>query len=386
MCISQMKPDGTDGQSPDEQLLSRRELISALELMMRRMEIIDSHAMGSFPLYSPEHTDRWVVSPGGSWIGGFWGAWWWLRSRLTESTADQSKAADICQRLSSKISVDSVNRSLIFWYGASLGALWFYDAHARKLTGDAIAVLAASYDPVINCIPLGTGMGGGKNGNRLITTDTFASLMQLLGGSGRGDHVHISQCHANTILTACHADDGVFHSAAHFEQGRFRPSDRAGVWSRGQAWTMLGLSRAAARWGEPYLAHARLACEYWKRSRPEPLPPNRLDNPLGLSDPSATVIASLAMLSLADLVSDGTQWRIHAHQRITAIVRSPYFTGFDENGDRKTILNRTAPGKFWGCCYKTKEGKDELVESAWGSFFLMAALCVLVGAVESNHC
>lgn len=383
MRIPQMKPDNTDGQSSDEPLLGRKELTSALELMMRRMETIDSHAMGGFPLYSPGHTDRWVVSPGGSWTGGFWGAWWWLRSRLTGSTADQRKASDICQRLSSKISADSVNRSLIFWYGASLGALWFDDANARKLTGEAIAALAASYDPEINCIPLGTGMGGGKNGNKLITTDTFASLIQLLGHSDRGDHAHISQCHANTILTACHASDGVFHSVAHFEQGRFRPSDRAGMWSRGQAWAMLGLSRAAARWGEPYLTHAQSACEYWKRSRPEPLPPNRLDDPLGLSDPSSTVIASLAMLSLADLVPDGTPWRIHAHRQIAAIVRSRYFTGLDES---KTISNTIASGKFWGCCYKTNEGKNALVESAWGSFFLMAALCVLIGAIEPNHC
>ena len=137
-----MKPDNNDVHRPDEQLLSRKELTSALELMIRRMETIDSHAMGGFPLYSPGPTDRWVVSPGGSWAGGLWGALWWLRSRLTESTADQRKASDICQRLSPKISVDSVNRSLIFWYGASLGALWFHDGDARKLTGEAIAALA----------------------------------------------------------------------------------------------------------------------------------------------------------------------------------------------------------------------------------------------------
>ena len=52
----------------------------------------------------------------------------------------------------------------------------------------------------------------------------------------------------------------------------------------------------------------------------------------------------------------------------------------------KIISNPIAPGKFWGCCYKTNEGKDALVESAWGSFFLMAALCVLIGAIEPNHC
>jgi unsaturated chondroitin disaccharide hydrolase len=46
----------------------------------------------------------------------------------------------------------------------------------------------------------------------------------------------------------------------------------------------------------------------------------------------------------------------------------------------------TASGIFGGCCYETSQGKKELVESVWGSYFLMAALCVLVGLIEPNHC
>lgn len=132
---------------------------------------------------------------------------------------------------------------------------------------------------------------------------------------------------------------------------------------------MLGLSRAAAQWGEPYLTHARSACEYWKRSRSEMLPPNRLSHPSGLCDPASAVIASLAMLSLADLMPEGNQWRTHAHQQITAIIRSQHFTGFQKNIDRQENSDETASGIFWGCCYKTHSGTHELVESAWGSFF-----------------
>ncbi len=320
-------------------------------------------------------------------LGGFWSAWWWLRSRITGSALDQRKASDICRRLSQKMTADSINRSLVFWYGASLGDLWFGDENAHKLVEESIAAIAASYDPEMNCIPLGTGMGGGKNGNQLITIDALAPLIQLLNRSEHRAYHQISRCHADTILAVCHTGNGAFHTSAYFTHGSFQPLGQAGMWSRGQAWAMLGLVRAAARWREPYLSYAQSACAYWKRSRPscsKSLPPNHLDEPSGLPDVSASVIASLAMLSLADLLPDGTHWRTCAHQQITAIIRSQYFTGFQKNGNHEKNGNKTASGIFWGCCYKTGHEKEELVESAWGSFFLMAALCILIDVAKAG--
>lgn len=370
----------------DAPLLSREEMTNALALMIHRMDAIDSRCADGFPLYSPGISDEWVISPGGSWAGGFWSGWWWLRSRITGSAWDLRKASDICQRLSQKISVDSINRSLIFWHGASLGDIWFGNVAARELTKESIAAIAGSYDPEINCIPLGTGMGGGKAGNRRITIDTLAALIQLFNRSEHSVYHQISRCHADTLLTACRRDDGAFYPDACYSQGSFRTADHAGMWSRGQAWAMLGLSRAAAQWGEPYLTHTHSACEYWRHSRPKSLPPSRLSDPLGLCDPSSAVIASLAMLSLADLMPDGDQWRIHAHQQITAVIHSQYFSGVQGNSSHQKNKDRATPGIFWGCCYKTNHGKDELVESAWGSYFLMAALSILVDVIQPSHC
>lgn len=392
MRIAEKEPNSIEEQLPDvlpsplsSPLLSREEIWSAIELMVNRIETIDSSCTDIFPLYSPGTSDDWVASPGGSWVGGFWSAWWWLRSRITGSALDQRKASDICRCLSQKMTADSINRSLIFWYGASLGDLWFGDENVRKLVEESIAAIAASYDPEMNCIPLGTGIGGGKNGNRLITVDALAPLIQLLNRSEHRVYHQISRCHADTILAACHTGYGAFHASAYFTDGSFQPIGEAGMWSRGQAWAMLGLIRAAAQWGEPYLSYAQSACAYWKRSRPScstSLPPNHLDEPSGLPDASASVIASLAMLSLADLASDGTHWRTYAHQQITAIIRSRYFTGFQKNGKHDENGNKTTSGIFWGCCYITGPEKEELVESAWGSFFLMAALSILSDAIE----
>jgi unsaturated chondroitin disaccharide hydrolase len=89
------------------------------------------------------------------------------------------------------------------------------------------------------------------------------------------------------------------------------------------------------------------------------------------------------MLSLAELASDTDQWHAYAHQQVTSIIRSQYFTGLHGTTQNE---DETHSGLFGGCCYETSQGKKELVESVWGSYFLMAALCVLVGVIEPNRC
>ncbi len=233
--------------------------------------------------------------------------------------------------------------------------------------------------------------------------DTLASLIQLFNSSEHSVYHDISRCHADTVLDACRTGSGALDTDACFTKGILRPIGQAGDWSRGQAWGMLGLSRAAAYWGEPYLTYAQTACDYWRRSRPEAVPPNRLSRSSGTAglsshcdhwDPSSSVIASLAMLCLADLMPDGNHWRIDAHGRITDIIRSPYFIGAQKNGHdqehrnraENRDTNRDAAGIFWGCCYETNPGTLEPVESPWGSFFLMAALCILAGVIKPSHC
>ena len=242
-------------------LLSHAEMKQALELLVQRLEAIHSHCTNSFPLYSRGVADQWILSSGGSWVGGYWSACWWLRSRITGALSDRQNAVDICQRLSPKITTDSINRNPIFWYGAALGDLWFSDAKARGLTSASISAIAASYDPEMHCVPLGRDMGGGREGNRLISVDALAPLIQLLSRSEDSAHHQIARTHASTVSAVCGSGNGAFHPAARFADGHFQPTEQAGVWSRGQAWAMLGLSRAAALWGEPYLTCTLRACE-----------------------------------------------------------------------------------------------------------------------------
>jgi unsaturated chondroitin disaccharide hydrolase len=335
---------------------------NALHSLLTRLNDIDSQCAAGFPLYSIGNNSEWLISQSGSWMGGFWTGCWWLRAHLTQSTADYAKAVALCEKLSDKIQLDSSYRSLIFWYGAAVGDVWFRNDTARHITIEAATALATSYDSHTRCVPLGTALGAGTAGQRIITVDGLAALIDLLTYSGDSEQAAIARQHTNTLIDACLTKTGAFHAEAQYVDGYFQATDRAGDWSRGHAWAMLGLTHAAQQWGEPYLTMARSACDYWCSSRPEPLPLNRLSEPSGLQDASATVIASLAMLSLAEQVTDSEQWRDLAAQQLNAIVQSEYVNN----------------GIFSGCCYKIKPQQIINVESSWGLFLLMLAFKNLI--------
>lgn len=330
----------------------------ALTSLLNRLDDIEAQCATGFPLYAVGDSNDWLVSQGGSWMGGFWTGCWWLRAHLTQTTADYEKAVTLCAKLGDKIQLDSSYRSLIFWYGAALGDVWFQNDMARHIAIASANALANSYDSQQRCVPLGSALGAGEAGQYTITVDGLASLIALLNYSGNSEHDSIARQHTNTLIDACLTKSGAFHAEAHYVDGYFQATDTAGDWSRGQAWAMLGLTQAAQHWGEPYLTMAQSACDYWRSSRPEPLPLNRLSETTGLHDPSATVIASLAMLSLAGQLTDAEQWRNLASQQLSALIQSEYFNN----------------GRFTGCCYKIKPQQTTNVESGWGIFLLLLAL------------
>ena len=351
--------------------LSSVEIGAALDAFCQRMDVIEAQCGQNFPLFSPGVSSVWTVSQGGSWIGGFWGACWWLRSHLQGSHSDQKKASLLCMRLGSKINLDSVNRSMLFWYGAALGAQLTNDMQARETAHQAAFALFTSFDERMQCIPTGAALGGGVNGARHISIDALASIITLLRFDDRKPVQDVAQKHTQTVVNACLKSDGACYTGALYAQGKCLPIDQAGIWSRGQAWGMLGLAEAAKQWGEPYVGHAHSACEYWLRSRAQMIPPNRLFQTDSLPDPSAVLIASLAMLTLSTCHVNTACWKNVAESQIAMLVRSSYFT---RGGDAYTDV---LPGIFWGACYQIRPEQFELVESAWSTFLLMQALCLL---------
>lgn len=350
--------------------LNQQEIDAAIAALLGRLDSIDAACAGCFPLYARD--GRWEVSTGGSWMGGFWAGLWWLRARLGGAPSDQTKAAELCSRLQTKVSSDSLNRSLIFWHGAALGDLWHGDERARGLAERAAAELAGSFNARMGCIALGCDMGGGREGRRRISIDPLASTLALLHHSRQTWVREIAEQHACTTLAACGTADGAYAGGAVYDQGLFSREGQAGNWSRGQAWAMLGLSRAAHCYGEPYLSAALHACRYWQHSRGVLLPLNQLDRPDGVCDPSAAVMSALAMLQLAALTPVNQSLLEQANRQLAVVVRSRYFSVADDPG------RQCAAGAFTGNCYRTREGRDELVESSCGTFFLLVSLLALI--------
>jgi unsaturated chondroitin disaccharide hydrolase len=336
----------------------RAQMIAALLSMLERLDEIDAECGTAFPLYAPTKRKRWQTSQGGSWSGGFWAGCWWLKAKHSESAGDRAKADAWCRRLRGKLAIDSCYRSFIFRYGAVFGAALFGSDEARSQAEAAAQKLVQAYDAELLAIPLGTGLGSGELGKRAVAIDSFAPLVDLLAHNGNAGHAAIARRHADTLMTVCMEASGAFHAEAHFIERQFHAGEDAGDWSRGQAWGMLGLARAAAHWGEPYLSAAEQSCRYWRQSRPLPLPPNRLSEPVGLRDPSAAVVAALAMASLSELSPNSDFWRRTARQTLMSVVQSSYFRN----------------GAFDGCCYAIKPGQTAMVETPWGHFLLMSAL------------
>ena len=359
--------------------LSSVEIGAALDAFCQRMDVIDAQCGKNSPLFSPGTANVWTVSQGGSWIGGFRVACWRLRSRLQGSHSDQKKASPLCQRLGSKINIDSVNRSMLFWYGATLGAQLTNDQYARETAHQAAISLCASFDERMQCIPTGTALGAGTHGTLHISIDALAPVIALLHFDDRECVHDVAKKHTQTLVQTCLKHDGACHAEALYVHGRCLPIDQAGVWSRRQAWGMLGLVETAKQWGEPYVGYAHCACEYWLRSRAQTMPSNHLFQADCLPDPSVALIASLAMLSLSACHVNTKCWRSVAESQIAMLVRSSYFT---TNGDTDAGI---LPGIFWGVCYQTRPEKFELVESVWSTFLLMQALCLLDEFVDVTN-
>ena len=343
--------------------LNSAETQRAIEAILSRLEQIEAVCGEGFPLYND---GVWKVSAGGSWLGGFWAGLWWLRAAHYGRQADRQHAQRIAERLRDKLDSDTHHRALIFWYGAGLGAQLLADPEAADLAGEVVQRLAQVFDPVLGCIPLGREMGGGAQGDRSLSIDPLAATLNLFALGNDAGLLSQGRQHLHTSFRACAGAEGAWSSHALHDQGQWHAGDAAGDWSRGQAWAMLGLGVGARLYGVPFRGDAQRASQYWLRSRAVQAPLNRLDQPDGPHDPCAAAMASLALQAQAMEHTDGQVWQQEAGRLLAAIVRSGDFV----------------EGRFSGHCYRTSATTEQKVESACGSFFLLAALMAWAGEID----
>lgn len=346
--------------------LTGAETQRAIEAILSRLEQIDAVCGEGFPLY---YDGAWKVSAGGSWLGGFWAGLWWLRAVHSGRPTDRQQALRIAERLRDKLDCDSHHRSLIFWYGAGLGAQLLADRQAAALASAATQRLAHAFDPALCCIPLGRELGGGAQGDQRLSIDPLAATLNLFALSADPGLLNLGRQHLHVSFRACAGIGGAWSSHAQSVQGQWQPGDRPGNWSRGQAWAMLGLGIGVRLYGVPFRDDAQRATQYWLRSRPMEAPLNRLDHTDGPNDPCAAAMVSLALQAQARDSTDGEVLLQEAGRLLAPIVRG---SDFDD-------------GRFIGHCYRTSPALEQKVESVCGSFFLLAALMSLAAEIDPRH-
>lgn len=337
--------------------LSHPQIIIAINALLHRADTIKNASGERFPLY--RLADKpWVYSRGGSWMGGFWAGIWWLKAARTLSVIDRDVALATGLRLKDKLHSTTLHRSLIFNYGAGLGFRLLGDLAAQTLYQQAGNAIAESNQTALGFIPLGPDMGGGVAGKQTFSIDPLGSTLSLLHDNG---YRSLARQQIAMGISACYAQNGQWRAAACYQpSGQFTFQHPAGDWARGQAWALLALMQAVHLFGEDYIAIAQQSVEYWLMQYHGALPPNRLSQPEEGDDPSASVIASIAMMGLARVMPQAEWLEQHALQQIMAVVDSDYF---DE-------------GVFLGHCYRISGEEEACVESPCGLFFLLAALMV----------
>ncbi|MBC3345367.1 glucuronyl hydrolase [Pseudomonas sp. SWRI196] len=342
------------------------EAYRAIAAILRRMDQIQASCGEGFPLYCTGADNQWKVSAGGSWLGGFWSGLWWLRAHRSAVRGDRRQARQVTERLRDKLDSATHHRSLIFHYGAGLGGGLLDDAMAKELAEQAVGHLARAFDPLLGCITLGRDMGGGEQGDQRLSIDPLAATLHLFARRAEPRWLSLGRQQLQASFRACAAGDGAWSSQAHHENGEWRAEERPGDWSRGQAWALLGLSVGARLYGAPYRQDAVLACQYWQRSRGWDVPRNRLSENQGPDDPCSAAMVSLALQGLAPQIPDGEMLLQQAGAQLAAIIRSGDFH----------------EGRFVGHCYRVSATEEQKVESACGSFFLLAALLAWTGELD----
>ncbi|RLP94710.1 hypothetical protein EAD89_03485 [Micromonospora sp. BL4] len=343
---------------------------NALDALLRRLPIVAGQVGDRFPLYADPVSGEWVSTRRGSWTGGFWAGWWWLRAAVTGLPADQATALEWTLRLAPRTADDTVTRGMTFWYGAAQGYRVCEDTSARRVALDGAGALAGAFDGRLGLIPVGGALGAGPAPKAGV--DALAGTVSLLGmaaDAGRDDLDGLARSHAERHMQLLVGADGhIWPEVLLRPDGT--PVDEAPssvVWARGQAWGVLGLAACALRWGGDFTEAGCRAARWWVEQVGQSVPVAVLGRPGTPVDTSAAVITAAGLLTLSEVTAhDG--WGAAARRIVDDVI------GHHLRDD----------GVLRDGCYDLTGGVGTRHELVWGSYFLAAVLAVLTGRVREH--
>ncbi|MEU8264981.1 hypothetical protein AB0C02_30755 [Micromonospora sp. NPDC048999] len=344
--------------------------VTASDVLLRRVETVAAQVGDRFPLYGNPVSGVWTSTRRGSWTGGFWAGWWWLRAAVTGRPDDHVAAREWTHRLAPRAGDDTVTRGMTFWYGAALGQRLCGDVDARRIALEGAQALAASFDRRLGLIPVGTAFG--VDGPPRAGVDALAGTVALLGwaaDAGRYGLDALARAHVARHVELLVGDDGQVRPEVWLDPDGTPADDgdgSPGVWARGQAWGVLGLAVAARRWGGDFTTAAVDVARWWLDQAGTDVPGAVIGRAEAPPDTSAAAIAAAGLLTLSQVTAE-------AGWADAALAVASSAVGRLDGG-----------GVLRDGCYDLAGGVAMRHELVWGSFFLAAVLAVLAGKVDEH--
>jgi unsaturated chondroitin disaccharide hydrolase len=369
----------------------------ALDHMMVRIGDTAVQVKNGFPDYADPGTGRWIISPDGSWTGGFWNGMLWLAYATTRERKYLDWAERWTDLLRPRVSSENIFRSFLFYYGAALGDILTGNSLAREVGLAGARGLATLYNANARAIPLGreaeavSDVDVSLGDANVDGVQATALLIWAARESGDESLYEIGIQHALRFIEFCVRDDGAVIQSVRFDTKSGQVikhythkgySDDS-VWARAQAWAMLGYAIDAI-W-EPerkeFVDTAMCTADWWINH----VPKDRVafwdfDAPATTAtkrDTSATAIAAAALLKLSALAPSGAtrrRYREAAETTVRTLVED-YLTPTGPGDDR-------TPGILTGGCYNQRTGLATENELIWGDYYLFESLQVLAGNLD----
>ncbi|WP_020405777.1 hypothetical protein [Hahella ganghwensis] len=351
----------------------KTDYIHAAYGVINTLERIANICEDSFPLFASAQDGQWKLSSGGSWMGGFWSGCWWLRARLSGQLSDRYAASSIIERLTPKLYSDTIFRSMIYWYAVAPGIRFFEDSQSIEIAKQAAQALAPSYNSQWQCYPMGSALGGGEAGKNTLNIDAFAALIQILQyGSPKVQDT--ARGHADSVIQYMTNFYGDFYTNVILGESHIEVKGPAGNWARGHSWGLLGLCSTACLWGKSYQELAETRCQQWLKKYADRFPRNRVYGDRNRLDPSASLIAALAMYKLSSCPNTRLDWRKKADSIVRRLIESEYFK----------VDKQSHEARFTGCCFRINAKEEILGETIWGYFFLLQALLTAANLIDPD--
>jgi unsaturated chondroitin disaccharide hydrolase len=363
----------------------------------RLLERIDDTArqeLEGFPNYAEPETGAWVTSPGGDWTGGFWVGELWLACRATGSQRYAELAARWRRALRPRVASDTVWRSFLFYYGAALGDILLGDQAAAAIALEGARGLTSLYNQRASVLPLGTGTS--ERGGEQTVIDAVGPVSALLGWASEKTtdpaYRELAARHARRHIELCVREDGSVSQTATFDPRTGEVARRyshqgysdESTWARAQAWAMLGFAQSA-RWlpeQGAFLDTAVRVADWWIEHVPDDWVAFWDFSDPGIPaverDTSASAIAAVSLLKLAQLVQDSDR-RSRYGEAAAATVRAlvgGYLTPTRPD-------DRRHPGILTEGCYHRHLALATRNELIWGDYYLFEALQILRGSLSA---